>query len=134
MTPDVAAVFAAYPLSVRTKLESLRELILATAEATEGVGAISEMLKWGQPSYLTTETKSGSTIRIDRAKGDDHSYALYVHCQTDLIDTFKEHYPDAFKYEGKRAIVFDAESAVDKAALGHCIALALTYQLRKKRK
>ena len=133
MTPDVAAVFAAYPPSVRPKLETLRELILATAAETEGVGAISETLKWGQPSYLTTETKSGSTIRIGRAKGDDDAYALYVHCQTDLIDTFKERYPDTFRYEGKRAIIFGIESAIDEAALGHCIALALTYHLRKKR-
>ncbi len=132
MTPDVAAVFAAYPPSVRPKLESLRGLILATAAETEGVGAISETLKWDQPSYLTAQSKSGSTIRIDRVKGDENSYALYVHCQTNLIETFRELYPEAFCYEGKRAIVFGAETVIDEAALRHCIALALTYHLRKK--
>lgn len=134
MTPEVAAAFAAYPQSVRPKLEALRKLILATAAGIEGVGAVCETLKWGQPSYLTTETKSGSTIRIGRVKGDENSCALYVHCQTDLIETFRELYPDAFRYEGKRAIVFDAKSVIDEAALGHCIALALTYHSRKKRR
>ena len=66
--PAVDAVFAAYPKPLKAKLLALRRLILDTAKKTEGVGALEETLKWGQPSYLTTLTKSGSTIRIDRVK------------------------------------------------------------------
>jgi hypothetical protein len=32
------------------------------ANASKGVGALQETPKWGQPSYLTPETKSSSTI------------------------------------------------------------------------
>src|SRR4051812_46514895 len=64
----VAAVFNAYPKPLQAKLLALRRLILDTANATKGVGALEETLKWGQPSYLTAATKSGSTIRIDQVK------------------------------------------------------------------
>jgi len=67
---------------VRQRLLALRWLILDTAAATAGVGRIEEALKWGQPSYLTTNPKSGSTIRIDQVPPG--GYALYVHCQTNL--------------------------------------------------
>lgn len=133
MTPEVAAVFAAHSPKVRARLACLRRLILETAAKTEGVGALGETLKWGQPSYLTSQTRSGTTIRIGEAKGAPGCCALSVHCQTDLIETFRELYPDAFRYEGKRAIVFDESDIVDEAALAHCIALALTYHARKKR-
>src|SRR5690242_20115812 len=81
----VQAAFDACPGPVKAKLLALRRLIFETARATKGVGALEEVLKWGQPSYLTTETKSGSTIRIDREKKVAGQYAVYFHCQTDLV-------------------------------------------------
>ena len=126
----VSSVFKAYPASVRRRLMILRELLFETAARTEGVGALSETLKWGQPSYLTAETGSGTTVRIDRLKKND-GYAIYFHCQSGLVGQFKELYPDTFRYEGKRAIVFDAKDRVPVKALRHCIGLALTHHLRK---
>jgi len=132
--PTVAAVFAAYPPALKTKLLRLRDLIFETAAETEGVGAIEETLKWGQPSYLTPETKSGSTIRIDRHKSGDGRYAMFVHCQTHLVDTFREIFRDALAYEGNRAVVLDAGDDLPGDALRHCIAMALTYHLNKRKK
>ena len=126
----VAAAFAACPPAVARRLKRLRALIFETAAATDGVGAIEETLKWGEPSYLTPETKSGTTVRINRTKADG-GYALYVNCQTDLIATFRERYPQ-LAYDGKRAIVFAADVAPDEDALRHAIALALTYHRRKR--
>jgi hypothetical protein len=57
----IEAVFEAYPAPVKSRLLALRRLIFDTAKTTTGVGALEEALKWGQPSYLTTESKSGST-------------------------------------------------------------------------
>ncbi len=129
--PAVAAVFAAYPKRVQAKLLSLRQLILETAAKTPGVGALDETLKWGQPSYLTNQTRSGSTIRIDRVKpeaGDDtERYALYVNCQTTLVSTFRQLYRDELSFGGNRSILLDADRPLPKAALRHCIVLALTY-------
>jgi len=130
--PAVAAAIDAYAEPARTKLRALRKLILDTARTTDGVGAIEETLKWGQPSYLTTETGSGSTIRIDRVKPADDQVALFFHCQTDLVATFRERYPE-LSYSGNRAILLDATRKLPEAKLRHCIALALTYHLRKRK-
>jgi hypothetical protein len=129
--PEVAAVFACYPSGVRARLVRLRRLIFDTAAGTEGVGRLEETLKWGQPSYLTSQSKSGSTVRIDQVKSAAPQYAIYFHCRTDLVPTFREIYPRAFRYEGNRSIVFGANERVDEDALRHCISLALTYHRRK---
>src|SRR4029077_9640706 len=129
----VDAVFDAYPKSVRTKLVALRRLILDTAKATKGVGRLEETLKWGQPSYLTAETKSGSTIRIDQVKSTANQYAVYFHCQTDLVETFRELYPEKFRFGGNRSIILNAEDEISEPALRHCLALALTYHLHKRK-
>ena len=128
----VASVFKAYPPGIRAKLMALRELVFDTAEKTPGVGRLTETLKWGQPSYLTEETGSGTTVRIDRLKAAD-GYAAYFHCQSGLVEQFRELYPDTFKYQGKRAIVFGSGDRVPAKELRHCIALALTHHARKKK-
>jgi hypothetical protein len=128
----VTAVFAGYPNPVKSKLLALRKLIFETAKTTSGVGPLEETLKWGQPSYLTTESKSGSTIRIDQVKAEAGGYAVYFHCQTDLVETFRELYPE-LRYGGNRCILLDAGDKVPEEALRHCIALALTYHTRKRK-
>jgi len=130
--PALDAVFSAYPKPVKAKLLALRRLIFDTAKTTGGVGALEEALKWGQPSYLTSESKSGSTIRIDQVKEEAGQYAVYFHCQTDLVETFRELYPE-LRYGGNRSILLDAADKLPEAALRHCVALALTYHLRKRK-
>src|SRR5882757_2524426 len=124
--PAVDAVFGAYPKTHKAKLLALSRLILDTAAATKGVGELQETLKWGQPSYLTASTKSGSTIRIDQVKASVNQYAVYFHCQTDLVASFRELYPNELTTTGNRAIIFNADDAIPEAALRHCVALALT--------
>ena len=129
--PAVAAVFKAYPTQLRSRLMALRALVFDVAAATDGVGRLTETLKWGQPSYLTEETKSGTTVRIDRLKKGD-GYALYVHCQSGLVPKFRELYPDTFRYEGKRALLFDTDARLPLLELRHCLGLALIHHLRAK--
>jgi Domain of unknown function (DU1801) len=129
----VPAMFESYPGPVRAKLLALRKLILDTARTTKGVGTLEEALKWGQPSYLTTGSKSGSTIRIDQVKAVPNQYAVYFHCQTNLVETFRELYPD-LQYSGNRAILLDACDKLPEAELRHCVGLALTYHLAKRKK
>jgi hypothetical protein len=128
----VKTAFAAYPAPVKAKLLALRRLILNTAKATKGVGALEETLRWGQPSYLTPATGSGSTIRIDQVKPATDQYAVYFHCQTNLVETFRELYPTELRYGGNRSIILNADDEVPEAALRHCVALALTYHLNKR--
>jgi hypothetical protein len=127
----VEAAFETYPKPLKAKLLALRRLIFDTAATVEGVGPLEESLKWGQPSYLTSETKSGSTIRIDQMKPAADQYAVYFHCQTNLVETFRELYP-ALSYSDNRAILFKVADKLPEAALRHCVALALTYHLNKR--
>ena len=128
----VAKAFEAYPPSIRRKLLALRALILKTAASTQGVGELEETLKWGEPAYLTSESKIGSTIRINWKKSARGKYAIYFNCQTSLVDTFKTLFPREFEFEGNRAIVFSESSAVPTDALAFCIRAALTYHRGKK--
>lgn len=129
---SVADVFEAYPEKVRGKLLCLRELIFETAAKTFGVGELEETLKWGQPSYLTSKTKSGTTIRIDAVSSASDSYAIYFHCQTTLVETFRKRFGGKFQYQGNRALLFNVNEAVPEKELSECITLALTYHLKKK--
>ena len=125
---DVADVFKIFPKHMREKLLFLRQLILDTASETEGVSEVKETLKWGEPSYAT---KTGSTVRINQKKSAPHQYAMYFHCQTKLVDTFKELYRDTFTFEDNRAIVFNENDEIPINELKHCIELSLTYHKRK---
>lgn len=129
--PEVAAKFDTYPPNVREKLLALRELIFQTAIATDGVGEIEETLKWGEPAYVT-KNKSGSTVRLDWKKKDPNHYAMYFHCKTNLVETFKTIFPHDFKFEGNRALVFSLEEKIPEDSLAICIAASLAYYVKKK--
>lgn len=126
----VEQIFASYPANMRPRLLALRELIFQTAATTEGVGKIEETFKWGEPAYVTAQSKSGSTIRIGWKKSSPSHYALYFHCQTNLIKTFRTLFTTEFKFEGNRAIVFNEFDVVPTDSLASCIAAALTYHRR----
>ncbi len=127
-SPEVEAAFLAFTLGARAGLLSLRRLIFDVAGRTEGVGRVEEALRWGQPAYLTPETKAGSTIRLGAPK--EGGFALYVHCRTTLIDEFRAAHGNGFETEDSRAVRFREGEAVDEAAVGALIARALTYHRR----
>lgn len=124
--------FKAYPKPIGDRLVALRKMIISVAKETPGVGKLEEAVRWGQPSYLTTETESGSTIRIDQIRNEPGKYAIYFICTSGLVEEFKELYRDQMKFGGNRSIVFDAGDRLPEAALRHCISLALTRNLRKR--
>lgn len=130
----VRDVFAAYAPQVRDRLLVLRKLIFETAASTPGVGDLEETLKWGQPAYLTVQTGSGSTIRLDAIKAQPGHCALFVHCQTDLAATFRVLYPEVLRIGGDRSILFAPQEPLPEAELRHCIALALTYHAGRRRR
>lgn len=129
--PAVAEKYASYDPPIRESLLALRRLILATAQETDGVGPIEETLKWGQPSYLTSQTGSGSTIRVaPTAPDSDSDYGMFFICHTNLVKDFAGLFGDALTYDGNRALVFSVGDTVPEAELRECIAMALTYHLR----
>lgn len=126
--PNVERAFSAFPDEVKNGLLRLRGLIFDVAARTEGVGRLEETLKWGQPAYLTPETKSGTTIRLGCPKAG--GFAIYVHCQTSIVSDFQALLPDDFDYEGHRAIHFATAVDLPAEKLELFIARALTYHRR----
>ena len=120
---QISEVFDSYPDAVGEKLLHLRELIFETASDIS-IEDIEETLKWGEPSYVA---KNGSTIRIAWRKSFAEEYGIFFNCKTTLVDTFKAIYPDQFRFEGNRAILFNLDDDVPVEALKHFIALSLAY-------
>ncbi|MDF3124405.1 DUF1801 domain-containing protein [Rheinheimera sp. 1928-s] len=127
MTPEIQAKFSSYPPAAQQQLEEVRRLILAVAEEN-ALGVVEESLKWGEPSY---QVKGGSAIRIDWKPKDPDVIKVYFHCQTSLVETFREIYRQEFEYEGKRAIVLPLAAPVSDAPFKHCLQLALKYHSLK---
>lgn len=128
----VERAFRAFDRPARDHLLRIRDLIFATAASTPGVGTLEETLKWGQPAYLTPETKSGSTVRLGVPKSTVYDCAMFVHCQSQLAERFEDQYPGLFAFEGQRALLFRSDDPIPTHALGHCIAMALTYHKRRR--
>ena len=76
--PKVAAVFNAYSTAVQQKLLAIRRTIFEAALSIRGAGGLQEALRWGQHSYLTSETGSGITIRIDQVRYEPGKYRIYL--------------------------------------------------------
>ncbi len=128
---ETAATFDGYDSDVREHLLVLRELIFDTAENIGEIGPLEETLKWGQPSYLTSECGSGSTIRIaPTGQNSDRDYALFFICSTNLVGTIRSMFGDTFVYDKNRALMFDTGRPIPENELRECIAMALTYHRR----
>ncbi|MBT6204268.1 MAG: DUF1801 domain-containing protein [Alphaproteobacteria bacterium] len=124
--------FEGSPDRLTKRLLEIRPEIFDVAASTEGVAPLAETLKWGQPSYRPVESQSGTTIRLGCDRKAPDTPRLDVPCQTDLITQFRERYEGFLEFSGKRAFILGPSSEETGAALRHCIALALTYQLRKR--
>lgn len=127
MNRNVKSKFDSYPGEIRSLMYELRRLIYEVA-SEEGVGDLEECLKWGEPSYLS---KRGSTIRIDWKKRSPDEYAIYFNCKTKLVETFRELYPEVFRYSDNRAIILRIGEKIPVSELKHCISLALKYHTLK---
>ncbi len=126
---EVEQKFLGYPKEVRPRLLDLRELIFDVALSVDGVGDIEECLKWNEPSFVTSETKSGSSFRIDWKKNDPDRYHIYFNCNTKLVLIFKELFPHSFIFGGNRSISFKLEDKKLPRELTKCIEIALTYNI-----
>ncbi|WP_147127219.1 DUF1801 domain-containing protein [Shimia ponticola] len=109
------------------RLLELRARILKVASDI-GVAPIEETLKWGEPA-LVPPKQIGTTIRLG-ARAEQ--CALFVHCQTSLVEQWRSLFPDAFTYEGNRGVLIPAAGAFDHAAFDQMVAMALTYHQNKR--
>ena len=132
MPGEVKAVFDSFTADQREQALALRGEVLATVGAHPEIGALSECLKWREPSYLPAKANVGSTIRIAPMK-ETGDVALFFICTSGLVEEFREVYPDTFNYHGNRAVTLRGSMEDVREELRHIIALALTMKLRRKR-
>ncbi|WP_426125807.1 DUF1801 domain-containing protein [Pararhizobium sp. PWRC1-1] len=127
----VAEALERYPEPIRLRLLQIRDLILVVAAETQGVGPLTETLKWGEPAYLTEASRSGTTLRLGVSKSAPDHCAVFVSCQTTLIQTFRAHFADDFAFEGQRALLIPATGLLPREPLALCLGAALTYHRQK---
>lgn len=132
MVNKVEHKWNSYPDHIKPRMESLRKLIFEVAEATDGVGKLEETLKWGEPAYLTSESKSGTTIRIDWKPKNPDQIGMYVSCNTTLISEFRTIFGEDLNFEGNRAVVISVTEPLPRKQLIICIRMALRYHLDKR--
>ena len=123
MNPDVEYLLRSHPPEAAARLRRLRSLIFEVAR-TEKLGDVEESLKWGHPSYVTSQ---GSAIRLGWNHKDPQLCALYFHCQSSLVDTFRQLYAGGLEFQGNRAILLNLRDDLPLSVLRRCISLALRY-------
>ena len=128
-SPAVDAVFKAIPKAPRARLLNLRDVIFDAARAAD-TGPLEESLKWGQPAYRPLKPRTGTTLRLGWNEALPNRVSLYVPCQTTLLDSYRERFPDAARYDGNRAIHIDGD--IDTDALHQIAVMALTYHRAKR--
>ena len=135
--PDVPKAvdkaLAAFPAAAQRKLLKLRTLIYQTAARNPEIGQLQETLKWGEPAYLPTKPRTGTTVRMGWSEKSPDEVKLFVHCQTTLVDTYRTLVGDKLSFEGNRAIVIPIRGSLPKAELKLCVEAALTYHLQKRK-
>lgn len=124
MKTDVKEKFDSYPKHIKPLILQLRALVFRVANDLN-VGDITETLKWGEPSY---QVNNGSPIRMDWKPKSPNQYFLFFHCQTKLVDTFRELYSESLAFEGNRAIVLQVDEKLPENTLRHCLELAMKYK------
>ncbi len=120
-SPAVRAVFDSAPPDTREGLLALRVLVFDTAHRLGE--PVEEVLRWGQPSYIAPK---GSMLRI--WTHSQASFALFVHCQTRLMEEHRTAFPGMDRIEGNRAVLFDRVGEIDADRHGMLIGRALTYK------
>lgn len=130
--PAVADAFARIPTPVRRNMQHVRERIFAIAAANPQIGALTETLKWGEPSYLPARPRIGTTVRLGYSSKRPEQWGVFVSCQTTLIDAYRGLFADELRFDGNRGILFGVDDNIPQDTLDACIEMALTYHLSKR--
>jgi hypothetical protein len=128
-TPDVQAMLNACTAPQQAGLTLLRDLIFARAARLPAIGPLTEALRWGQPAYLTLKTGAACSLRIGLPPNSHgpEGFALYVHCRTDLIETFLAGPGHGHHTIGSRAVLFRTPQDIAPHPLAMLIDSALTW-------
>ena len=129
--PEVTAqAIEGYPKDAQTALLAVRDLIYEIKNNDPDIGTLQEVLRWGELSFITEKPKTGSMIRLALTRSGEP--ALFFHCGTTLIESFRTQYSHIFEFETNRALVLRLPVNETVTELSHCIKQALRYKLDAK--
>ena len=128
MPREVAEAFGEIPAEARAPMLAARGLIFEVAAADARIGPLTEMLRWGEPSYRPKT--SGTTVRLGWSPKRPDRWGVYVSCQTTLVEGLRAAAGDALRYDGNRGVLFALGAAPPLGRLRPFLAEALTYKLR----
>lgn len=126
-TTDIQVLYPKYSALEKQKLTEMQNLIHKVADESDI--EISEGVKWGQLSFATP---NGTPIRID--KFSDTQIALFVHCQTRLIENWRSLFSDTLHFSKNRAIIIDLNEPLPEEQLKICIDQAFNYHLKNRKR
>jgi len=131
--PDtVATTVAAWPVAAQTAFHALRARIQIAALDVPATGPLLETLKWGEPAWLTQVSKSGTTLRVAWKPVHPDEIGVFVNCRTSLLETIREIYPDAFRYDGTRGLWLRLAQPIPEQAMDHLARLAQGYHRNRR--
>lgn len=135
MTPPpvpeaTARAWSRHTTEVQARLLDIRAMIFAVAAETDGVGPLTETLKWGEPAWLTAASGSGTTIRLGVPRLAPDHCAVFFNCRTTLVETFRQQVADSFSFQGNRALIIAPDAPLPEGPLALCLRAALTYHRR----
>lgn len=125
----VVQTFDNYPAQIRATLLEVRALIFQIQQDDPNIGELNETLRWGEVSYLTEQSKSGSMIRLATTRSGEP--AVFFHCGTLLIERFRGQYGHVFDFEANRALKLNVPVSETIVELKDCLTQALRYKLDK---
>ncbi len=130
MDEQISAAYDRFDDLVKTRLFEIRHLIFDIAGEHDEIGSVTETLKWGEPSYLTEQSKSGTTVRLSNVKERPDCCGIYVHCQTRLIGEFRDSFSNELEFSGNRAVLIDVNKPLNETLIKMFLHKALTYHLK----
>ncbi|WP_439143499.1 DUF1801 domain-containing protein [Planktotalea sp.] len=125
----VSAAYERFETAQRDTLLKARALIFEVAREDKNIGELEEVLRWGEPAYITSKKKTGSTIRLAVEKQSGQP-AIFFNCQTTLVGDMRSRFGTELTYSKNRAILLASLDDTIKSALKFAIGAALTYHLR----
>lgn len=118
---NILEIYNNYTDLQQGKLIELKQLIMNVASNLGDI-TIQESLKWKQLSF---SSQNGTPIRIDRFS--ESQIGLFVHCQTTLVEEWRELFGNSLDFSKNRAILLSVNSELPIEELTLCIQMALTY-------
>jgi hypothetical protein len=126
----IRSATADYPKAAQAVFAEIRSMIFEEAGRLNA-GPLEETLKWGEPAYLTSVSKSGSTIRMAWKPSDPDNCNIYLNCNTDLVARITTEFPDVFRTTGARCIHIGLGDDIPDLPLRGALSRALTYHRDK---